>query len=91
MDTESFIIDIKTEGFYEDIANDIEKLFHTSNYDDDGDRPLPKGMNKKKIVFFKNELEGKIMKEFVGVRTKTWSFVMNDGSKHKKPKGTKNV
>ena len=28
-------------------------------------------MNKKKIVFSKNKLGGKIMKEFVGLRTKT--------------------
>ena len=42
----------------------------TSNYDDDADRPLPKGMNKKKKKkrFFKDELGGKIMKEFVGLR-----------------------
>ena len=36
MDTDSFIIQIKTECFYEDIANDVEKWFDTSNYDEDG-------------------------------------------------------
>ena len=39
MDTDSFIIYIKTKYFYEDIANDIEKGFDTSNYE--CDRPLP--------------------------------------------------
>ena len=34
MDTDSFIIHIKTEDFYEDIANDVEKWFDTSNYDE---------------------------------------------------------
>ena len=33
MDTESFIINIKTEDFYDDIANDVEKRFDTSNYE----------------------------------------------------------
>ena len=33
MDTDSFIIHIKTEDFYKDIANDVEKWFDTSNYD----------------------------------------------------------
>ena len=33
MDTDSFIIKIKTEYFYEDIANDVEKRFDTSNYE----------------------------------------------------------
>ena len=33
MDTESFIINIRTEDFYEDISNDVEKPFYTSNYE----------------------------------------------------------
>ena len=32
MDTESFIINIKTEDFYEGISNDVEKRYNTSNY-----------------------------------------------------------
>ena len=44
MDTESFIINIKTEDFYEDIANDVEKTFDISNYE--VNRPLPKARNK---------------------------------------------
>ena len=31
-DIDSFIMHIKTEDFYEDIANDFKKRFHTSNY-----------------------------------------------------------
>ena len=45
MDTDSFIIHIKTEDFYEGIANAVEKRFDTSNYE--VHRPLPKGVNKK--------------------------------------------
>ena len=33
MDTDSFIMNIKTEDFYKDIANDVEKRFDTSNYE----------------------------------------------------------
>ena len=65
VDTDSFIIHIKAEDFYEDIANDFEKLFDTSKYDRDDKKPLPKGKNKKVIGLFKDELGGKIMKEFV--------------------------
>ena len=32
MDTDSFIIHIKTEVFYKDIANDVEEWFDTSYY-----------------------------------------------------------
>ena len=49
-DTDSFIMHIKTEDFYEDIANDVEKRFGTSNYEYNSiecDRPLPIGKIKK--------------------------------------------
>ena len=49
MDTDSFVIHIKTEDFYEDIADDVEKWFDTSNYSKDDNRPLPIGKNKKVI------------------------------------------
>ena len=34
MDTDSFIMHVETEDFYKDIANDVEKWFGTSNYDE---------------------------------------------------------
>ena len=45
MDTDSFVIHIKTEDFYEYIADDIEKWFDTSNYSKDDNRPLPISWN----------------------------------------------
>ena len=89
MDTDSFIIHIKTEDFYKDIANDVERWFDTSNYDKNDERPLPIGKNKKVIGFFKDESGRKIMIEFVGLRTKTYAYLMVDGTEHKKAKGTK--
>ena len=47
MDTDSFIMNIKTNDFYKDIANDVENMFDTSNYE--VNRPLPTGKNKKMI------------------------------------------
>ena len=49
MNTDSFVIHLKTEDFYEDIADDVEKWFDTSNYSKDDNRPLPTGKNKKVI------------------------------------------
>ena len=60
MDTDSLVIHIKTEDFYEDIANDVEKWFDTSNCNEDDKRPLPIGKNKKVIGLFKYELTGKL-------------------------------
>ena len=54
MDTDSFIINIKTNDFYEDIASDVENRFDTSNYE--VNRPLPTGKNKKVIGLMKDEL-----------------------------------
>ena len=71
MDTDSFIIHIKTKDFCEDIANDTKWWFEKWNYN--VDRPLPKGMNKKVIGLMKDELGGKRIIEFVALRQKTYS------------------
>ena len=68
MDTDSFIINVKTEDVYEDIANNVEKKFDTSNHE--VNRPLPTGKNKKVIDLMKDELGGKIMTEFIALRPK---------------------
>ena len=73
MDTDSFIINIKTEDFYKDIANDVERWFDTSNYDKNDKRPLPIGKNKKVIGLFKDEFGRKIMIEVVANRAKTYA------------------
>ena len=44
--TDSFLSHIKTEDFYKDIANDVERWFDISNYDENDERPLPIGNNK---------------------------------------------
>ena len=93
MDTDSFIIYIKKEDFYKDIATDVEKRFDTSNYV--VDRPLPTGKNKKMIGLMKDELGGRIMTEFVALRPKTYAYQIDDynddddDNKLKKAKGTK--
>ena len=90
IDTDSFIIHIKTEDFYKDIANDVEKWFGTSNNNEVDKRPLPVGKNRKVIGLFEDELGGKIMIEFVELRVKTYAYLMDDDdSEHKKAKGTK--
>ena len=87
MDTDSFIMDIKTEDFYKDIANDVEKRFDTSNYE--VNRPLATGKNKKVIGLMKDELGGKIITEFVTLRPKIYSYLTDDCKEDEKAKGTK--
>ena len=88
IDTDSFVVYIKTEDFYKDIADDIKKWFDTSEYSKNDNRLLLIGWNKK-IGLFKDKLVGKIQKKFIGIRAGTWEYLMDDDSEHKKVKGTK--
>ena len=88
-DTDSFIIYIKTEDFFEDISNDVERWFDTSNYNKTDKRPLPIGKDKKVPGHFKDELRGKIITEVVALRPETYACLIDDGTNHKKAKGTK--
>ena len=88
MDVDSFVLNIFTEAFFEDINNDVERWFDTSNYDKNDKRPLQIVMNKNVIGVFKDELGRKIMKEFCELRAKTYAYLLDDDGEHKKPKGT---
>ena len=50
MDTDSFIVYIKTFNIFKDIAEDVKTRFDTSNFESECnsiERPLPKGKNLK--------------------------------------------
>ena len=84
--------DIYEDDTYKDLAEDVESRFDTSNYDlecNSIDRPLPNGKNKKVIGLMKNELVRKIMAKFIGLRAKTYSHLIDDGSEDKKAKDSK--
>ena len=87
MDTDSFVVNIKTKDFYKDISQDVNKRIDTSNYT--FDKPLPTGVNKKVIGLMKDELGGDIITEFVAVRPKAYSYITNAFIEMKKAKGTK--
>ena len=91
MDTDSFIINIFTDDFFDHINNNVERWFDTSNYDNNDKRPLSICKNKKVIGMFKDELGGKIMKTFCAIRAKTYAYLMDDDSEKKKAKRTKNI
>ena len=78
MDTDSFIAYIKTDDIYKDVAEDAETRFDTST--NELDRPLPKGKNRNVVGLMKDELGEKIMTKFVGLRGKTYSYLIDDGN-----------
>ena len=85
MDTDSFVVNIKTKDFYKDIAENVKERFDTSTYI--YDRPLPTGVNKKVIGLMKHELDGDIITEFVALRPKAYSYITNDFIEMKKAEG----
>ena len=85
MDTDSFIVYIKTE----DIEKDVETRFDTSNYK--LDRLLLKEKNKEVIGLIKDQIDGKIMKELAALTAKTYRYLTNSNNKDKKPKSQKSV
>ena len=90
MDTDSFMVYIKIEDIYSDIAKDVETRFDTSNYE--SDRPLPKGKkNERGIKLMKDELNAKIMTEFDALRPKTHSYLTDDIDEDKKRKTQKSA
>ena len=88
-DTDSIIIHIKFEDFFEDISNNVEKRFNTCNLDKNDKRHPPIRKNKKVPGLFKDELGEKIIIEVVAIRSKTYTYLTGDGNEQKKAKGTK--
>ena len=87
MDTDSFVMNIKTNDFYKDISRDVDNKFDTSNYE--VNRLLPTEKNKKVLGLMKGELGGEIITEFITLRPKTYSYITDNDKEDKKAKGTK--
>ena len=83
-DTGSFIVYIKIDDIYKDIAEDVD----SSHYELEIDHCLMEKI-KKVIGLMKDKFGGKIMTKFVGLRAKTYKYSIDDGNESKKAKGTK--
>ena len=90
-DTDSLAYEIQTEDFYRDISPDVQAMFDTSNFNSKGHPSgIAVGKNKKVVGMFKDEVGGKIIEEFVGLRAKLYSYKMFESKKEaKKCKGVK--
>ena len=89
-DTDSLMCEIETEDFYKDISGDVKDRFDTSDYPENHPSGIPTGINKKVLGKMKDEAAGKIIKEFVGLRAKLYSYKMYEGEEEiKKCKGIK--
>ena len=88
-DTDSLMYQINTDDFYEDIRDDIKTKFDTSEYPPNHKSGILTGVNKKVIGMFKDEVGGKQISHFVGLRPKLYSFKVEESSTTRKCKGIK--
>ena len=88
-DTDSLMFQIQTEDFYKDISKDVKSKFDTSDYPQSHPSGIPTGLNKKVIGMFKDEVAGKQISHFIGLRPKLYSFKIEEGKNVKKCKGIK--
>ena len=87
--TDSLTYETEIEDFYKDISKDVEAKFDTSNFLKDHPSSIPVRKNTKVIGMFKDECNGKIMQEFIGLRAKLYSYKMYQGKEEKCCKGVK--
>ena len=83
-DTGSLTYEIKSEDFYEEFFKQ-RHLFHFSNYPKDS--KFFDETNKKVIGKMKDVSEGKIIDEFVGLKSKMYSMKSIDGKESNTTKG----
>ena len=87
-DTDSLAYEIETQDFYKGISDDIVGKFDTSNFPKDHPSGIQVGLNNKVVGMFKDEAGGKIIEEFVGLRSKLYRYRLSHVEK-KKCKGVK--
>ena len=88
-DTDSLLYEIKTKDFYLDICPDVRDKFDTSDYPLIHPSGIITGVNKKVIGMFKDEVAGKQITHFVGLRPKLYSFKIEEDREVRKCKGIK--
>ena len=87
-DTDSLVYEIKRENIFEDFCGD-KSLLDFSGYPRDAN--LFDLVNKKVIGKMKDEFKGKIISEFVGLKSKIYSLVDVNGEENKKGKGVNKI
>ncbi|KAL0810435.1 hypothetical protein ABMA28_010574 [Loxostege sticticalis] len=89
-DTDSLVYQIFCDDFYKEIKEDLSTHFDTSDYPENNIFGFPL-LNKKKLGLFKDEHNGRIFTEFVGLRSKMYAMKSDDRTITKSKGVNKNV
>ena len=87
-DADSLMYEIKTEDLYKDFSNEKE-MFDFSNYSTKS--KYYDNSNKLVVGKMEDETAGVAIEEFVGLKPKMYSYLVDDNSEHKKVKGVNKI
>ena len=90
-DTDSLLYLIHTDDFYQDISHDIKRKFDTSDYPENHPSGIKTGVNKKVIGKFKDEVAGRQITHFVGLRPKLYSLKVEGGGDARETRKCKGI
>ena len=90
-DTDSLLYLIHTDHFYQDISHDIKRKFDTSDYPENHPSGIKTGVNKKVIGKFKDEVAGRQITHFVGLRPKLYSLKVEGGGDARETRKCKGI
>ena len=89
--TDSLMYLIHTDDFYQDISRDIKRKFDTSDYPEKHPSGIRTGVNKKVIGKFKDEVAGRQITHFVGLRPKLYSLKVEGGGDARETRKCKGI
>ena len=76
-DTDSFLLEIQTDDWYDDIRDEVKTLYDTSAYPENHSAGLPR-MNKKVIGLWKDEYKSRTVSEYAGTCSKSYALTLSD-------------
>ena len=76
-DTDSFLLEVQTEDWYDDIRDEVPTLYDTSAYPENHPAGLPR-VNKKVIGLMKDEYKGRTVNEYAGTCSNSYAVTLSD-------------
>ena len=76
-DTDSFLLEIQTDDWYDDIRDEVQTLYDTSAYPENHPAGLPR-VNEKVVGLWKDEYKGRTVNEYAGTCSKSYALTLSE-------------